>query len=280
MDTQRLPNHGYALGHSAAEQQRLIVQAARYDRYTEQLLREAGIARGMRVLDAGCGVGDVSLLVARLVGPEGAVVGIDQAPEALATARARVQAAGLTQACFVEAAIDDELAFERPFDAAVSRFILMHLADPVAGLRAVKRQVRPGGILAFQESDFTIRPFTYPPSPLFERWLRVLLPPAQASVARHMGLRLYATFQSAGLPPPQLRLDIPIGGGADFPGYTHLASNLRVLGPLSQQRYRVTFPEGEDPETFVERLRDEISAAGGVFALMPVVGAWARKPAA
>ena len=107
----------------------------------------------------------------------------------------------------------------------------------------------------------------------------MMQPPAQAPVERHMGRRLYATFVSAGLPSPQLRMDVAIGGGPDFPGYDYLAGSLRILGSLAQQRSGATFPEADDPETPADRLRAEIGARGGVLTLSPVVRAWARKPA-
>jgi ubiquinone/menaquinone biosynthesis C-methylase UbiE len=71
----------YALGHSSAEIQRLKDQAAMLRPITERLLRSAGIDAGMRVLDLGCGAGDVSMLAAELVGPAGIVVGIDRSRE-------------------------------------------------------------------------------------------------------------------------------------------------------------------------------------------------------
>ena len=55
---------------------------------TERLFRDAGITSGMRVFDGGSGVGDVALLVARLVGPHGSVVGVDRDGSAVQTARA------------------------------------------------------------------------------------------------------------------------------------------------------------------------------------------------
>ena len=71
----------YALGHSSAEIQRLKNQAAMLRPITERLLRSAGIDAGMRVLDLGCGAGDVSMLAAELVGPAGFVVAIDRSQE-------------------------------------------------------------------------------------------------------------------------------------------------------------------------------------------------------
>jgi len=67
-------NGDYALGYTNSEHNRLIRQATRIAPYTERLLREAGIGPGQRVLDLGSGVGDVAMLLARIVGPSGAIV--------------------------------------------------------------------------------------------------------------------------------------------------------------------------------------------------------------
>jgi ubiquinone/menaquinone biosynthesis C-methylase UbiE len=71
---------GYALGYTNYEHERLIRQAARIAPYTERLFREAGIGLGQRVLDLGSGVGDVAMLLARIVGQTGEVVGIERDP--------------------------------------------------------------------------------------------------------------------------------------------------------------------------------------------------------
>ena len=48
----------------------------------------------------------------------------------------------------------NNIAADEPFDAAVGRFILMYLPDPVSVLRSVGRVVRPGGVVAFQEPSW------------------------------------------------------------------------------------------------------------------------------
>ena len=67
----------YPLGRSDAEARRLILQHQVYSSITRQFLMTAGIARGMKVLDMGSGAGDVAMLCADLVGPQGTVVGVD-----------------------------------------------------------------------------------------------------------------------------------------------------------------------------------------------------------
>jgi cyclopropane fatty-acyl-phospholipid synthase-like methyltransferase len=61
----------YVMGHDHRERRRLLLQASILNPLTEQLFRRAGISSGMQLLDIGCGVGDVSLLAARLVGRYG-----------------------------------------------------------------------------------------------------------------------------------------------------------------------------------------------------------------
>jgi Methyltransferase domain len=90
------PDAPYALGHSERELKRLTIQARLYDPFTEQAFRDAGITAGVRVLDVGCGAGDVSFLAARLVGPTGEVVGVDRAAVAVATASRRAHELHLT----------------------------------------------------------------------------------------------------------------------------------------------------------------------------------------
>ena len=83
----------YIHGHSARETARLIAQAREREPAGRRLLQDAGLAPGMRVLDVGSGAGDVALLAAEIVGPGGAVVGVDANAAILETARGRAQAA-------------------------------------------------------------------------------------------------------------------------------------------------------------------------------------------
>src|SRR5689334_19737027 len=91
----------YVLGHSELELQRLISRAAILRPLTERVLRQALLEEGMRVLDVGCGAGDVSFLIASIVGPVGSVVGIDRSATAIATARKRASEMGIANASFV-----------------------------------------------------------------------------------------------------------------------------------------------------------------------------------
>ena len=113
------PASPYALGSTDTEHERLIRQAARVAPLTERLFREAGIGSGQRVLDLGSGVGDVAMLVARLVGPSGEVVGVERDPRLIARARARVAEADLRNVSFAQSDVH-QIQSSKPFDAAVA----------------------------------------------------------------------------------------------------------------------------------------------------------------
>jgi ubiquinone/menaquinone biosynthesis C-methylase UbiE len=78
-------------------------RAVSWPRTARTCSRLDGITSGMRILDVGCGAGDVSALLAGLVGPDGAVVGVDMDPAVLELARERTAASGLGNVSFVEA---------------------------------------------------------------------------------------------------------------------------------------------------------------------------------
>jgi len=148
------PSSHYALGSHDAEHERLIRQAAWLAPYSERCFREAGIGIGHRVLDVGSGVGDVALLLARLVGSSGEVVGIERNPRSISRARARIEEARLHNVQFIESDVA-QVRSDKLFDAAVGRYILMFLPDPASVLRSLSQLVRPGGVLVFQEASYS-----------------------------------------------------------------------------------------------------------------------------
>jgi SAM-dependent methyltransferase len=109
----------YILGHDRDELDRLIDQARFFGDLTEEVLRRAGVEPGMRVLDVGCGTGDVSFLAARLVGPTGAVLGVDRSAEAVEVAQGRARDAGLGNVSFVVQDLSEVSAFTCEPDCAL-----------------------------------------------------------------------------------------------------------------------------------------------------------------
>jgi ubiquinone/menaquinone biosynthesis C-methylase UbiE len=265
----------YLFGQSAAETERLRLQAKMFAPYTARFLEDAGISRGMKVLDVGTGAGDVALLVAELVGREGTVLGIDFNPELIGIARARVSAAGLENVAF---GVGDAATIEldRDFDAVVGRCVLFFAREPASLVRRLTGFLRDGGIVAFQEpANATLAPMSLPRSQLLEQlWGWILETYRRADMDLYMGLRLRSIFAEAGLPAPAMHLDAAAGGGPEWPGYEYMARLIRTILPQITQLGVATEDEVEI-DTLADRLRAE-AGDGGVTVTWGFITAWAQ----
>ena len=266
----------YVLGYTSEEHERLIRQAALIAPITERFFRQAGIGPGQRVLDLGSGVGDVSMAAARVVGPTGEVVGIERDSASIALAEARVKAAGFHNVRFKCADLN-ELRMDKPFDAAVGRFILMFLRDPGSVLRSVVSLVREGGVIALQEVSWLPMLALGARLPLWSLVLGAIHETLLRTGANpEMGLDLYHVFQQIGLPSPEMHMDIVLGSD---PAVTDVILGvLRSLLPLAETEC-VRLAELGDFKTLPERIQNEIAAANTVVSVVPTVSVWSRKSA-
>jgi SAM-dependent methyltransferase len=103
--------------------------------------------RGERVPDVGCGCGATAVILAKAVGSEGHVTGLDISAPMLA--RARERSIGIPQIDWVLADAATHEFTPRSFDLLFSRFGVMFFGDPVAAFTNLRRGLRPGGRLTF-----------------------------------------------------------------------------------------------------------------------------------
>jgi len=269
----------YALSRSRDEYERLSRQAAFLRGTTEGLFREAGLEPGMRVLDVGSGSGDIALLAAELVGPQGEVVGVDVDGAALEIARGRAQSLGLRYVTFVEGdARTAELG--GGFDAAVGRLVLMYWGDLTEALRQIAAHVRPGGLVVFQELDLdpAVGSRSLPEGTLWSETGQLVIETfSRAGMHMRMGRQLFGAFLAAGLPTPRMRDEALVGGGPDFGGYAWLAGVVRSLAPL-MAKLAIADVDQFGLETLADRIRDDAVASGAVVWTPSFVGAYARRP--
>jgi ubiquinone/menaquinone biosynthesis C-methylase UbiE len=271
------PNE-YALGHSDRELDRLSMQAQMFEPFTRQLFREAGLGSGMRVLDVGCGGGDVAFLAAELIGPAGTVLGVDRTPAAIIRATARAESERISNVHFVEGD-PTQMKFDENFDALVGRLILMYYPDPVDALRKLLPHLRPGGIVVFQEIDASGCK-SHPASPTYERCIDWITRTFHLTGAQtKTGLKLHRIFQSAGLPAPTLRLDAAVGAGPNTPAYKMLPEIVRSLLP-AMERLGIATAAEVDVESLSFRIRDEVVAKDGIVISPSLIGAWATQETA
>jgi ubiquinone/menaquinone biosynthesis C-methylase UbiE len=252
-------------------------QGAIYRNFLASAFRAAGLAPGMRVLDLGCGAGDVAMLAADLVGPTGSVVGIDRDAASVAWANKRVAEAGYRNIRF-QVAEFHEFTEAAPFDALVGRFILMYLPDPAAILRHLSEQLRPGAAIAFMEPDFTVPASVFPDLPQFKNggsWVSEVLRRSGARI--DMGMRLYATYRDAGFVNTATEVSHLSGCGISREMAEYFADTLRSLLPKI-----IEYGLATNEEIQIDTLADRIAAAGREtdpqWVASRVISAWARKP--
>jgi ubiquinone/menaquinone biosynthesis C-methylase UbiE len=114
---------------------------------SDQLIRSTGITSGHTVLDVATGTGQPALTIARIVGPNGRVVGVDLSPEMLEVAKEEAAYQDLTNVVVFQVVKDESLSMfdDNTFDSVVCRNGLMFMPDPVKALKAFVRVLKPGG---------------------------------------------------------------------------------------------------------------------------------------
>ena len=131
----------------------------------------------MRCLDVGCGGGDVSMLLAQRVGDEGHVTGIDLDSIKLDIAAGDAADVGASNVEFRQANVfelGEEIGEIASFDLVYSRFLLTHLRDPQGALRSMIEMLRPGGVIAIEDIDFSGH-FSYPDCPAMWDYVRLYI---------------------------------------------------------------------------------------------------------
>jgi SAM-dependent methyltransferase len=268
----------YVLGRTSQETGRLQTQASFMNPWTLRMFEQAQIQPGMKVLDLGSGAGDVALLLAELVGPQGTVTGIDVNPVVLEIARVRMQEAGFANGTFLVGNIE-AFSFEGEFDAIVGRLILTHLREPWHVLQRLEQHLRPGGLMAFQEPDFSRATVStsYPACFLWDqacRWVNEAF--HAGGLATAIGLDLYQAFLDVGFSNPHLFCDVLIGAGPDWIGYTQYAETVRSLLPLLL-RFGIATEEEVAIETLAERMCEEALRQRSFLRGPELISVWARK---
>ncbi len=203
----------YTLATGVAAANRLEVLHEIWGPCTRETALKAGLSKGMKVADFGCGVGTVSAMFAEIVGPGGRVTAVDLSAAQLDQARARGAKAALANIEFLEADATTTGIPGGSLDFVFCRFLLLHLPQPLAGLAEMKRVLRPGGILFVEDADLSSG-YTIPPCAI-DRFgdLYVRLGAARG-LDYTLGRRLHQLVHDAGFIDRAVRLNQPayLGG--------------------------------------------------------------------
>ena len=271
------------MGRSESETERLIKQFKLYDDVTRRLLLRSGIAKGMKVLDVGTRTGEVARMLSEFVGAEGTVIGVDLNADILEFAKAQAKEFGITNIEFIAGDIRT-LELPNDFDAVAGRLVLMYMAAPTDVLKHLATHVRPGGIVVFQEVDFTPYTVVHPDTPLMNdliEWERTL---CERSVFERtgahvdMGMELYKAFVDAGLPEPALHFEAPMGGPENWPGFGYFEKIFRHNILPTLEAYEIATADEVDVDTLAERLQAEVASSKRPIMLPPRITAYATLP--
>jgi ubiquinone/menaquinone biosynthesis C-methylase UbiE len=225
---------------------------------TRTLLRNLGVRPGMRCLDVGCGIGAVTLRLARWVGSTGRVVGIDRDERCLELARLAAQRRGLA-AVFRQEEVTD-LQDEEAYDLVYSRFLLTHVPEREPALDRLARAARPGGLVVLEDIEFTAH-FCYPACPAFDRYVSLYQQVVQQTGGDpNIGPRLVSLLLDAGLEQVGVEVVQPTyreGLGKRMAAVTmeHIREAVVAAGLASDQEVTGVVAElhrfAEDPRTIV-----------------------------
>jgi SAM-dependent methyltransferase len=259
----------YAIEGGRAGKQRLDLLAAVMQPHTAWLLDTVGVAGGSRCIDVGCGGGHVSRELARRVGPNGRVVGLDLDPDVVSLARADARQEGLTNLFFE---VGDAAALEAAdYDLAYSRFLLSHVPSPGEVLESITATVRPGGAVVLEDTDFAAC-FCYPESAAYRRFVQLY----REAVSRFggnadIGPTLPGLLRMAGVQDIELDVRQPTA----LSGPTKLM-NVVTLERISHAVIGERLASPEEFDTLLAALRDDYENPTTLMSTPRIIRAWGR----
>ncbi|MEX5719009.1 class I SAM-dependent methyltransferase [Geodermatophilus maliterrae] len=265
----------YALQRTPLEYERLRAQALVWEPATVRVLDRIDLAPGATCLDAGCGPGETMRLLARRVGPDGAVTGIDVDAALGTLAETALHESGHRQ-CRVRAVelTGDAPVPGAPYDLVFARLLLFHLPQRVPVLSRLWDAVAPGGHLVVQ--DYDLHALDVVPSlASVDEVVRVVVDTFGAlGCDIRAGARLPGMFAQAGAGEPD---------GTDVTGRVEpLAKGHRIL----EQTFRSVLPAAiahdvTDPkhaDAVLAALRRDAARLPDTSMVWPLmVGAWKQK---
>ena len=238
---------------------------------TMQLFDRVGLIRGMKCMDVGCGGGHVTISMARVVGPEGRVIGTDTDADILALAREDAEAAKITNVDFQQQDACARL-WQDEFNVAYARFVLSHLGEPHICLAAMVQACAPGGIIVIEDTDFA-GSFCYPTCAAYERYKELYQELLQRRGGDpNIGAKLPFMLRRAGIEGIELNVIQP----------AHIHGEGKLMAPITMSRISDALTaEGLATESEVQQILTELNHVVGnsetVISLPRIFQVWGKR---
>ena len=263
----------YAIRGGVQGRERLRVLSRVMHGCSSALLDRLALRDGLSCLDVGCGGGDTTLELARRVAPNGHAVGADIDETKLALARDEAAQQGIANVDFrmLDVRASDAVLV---FDRVYARFLLTHLSDPAGAVNALRRHLRPGGLVAVEDIDFD-GSVAFPPSPALTRYRELY-----CAVVRkrggdpNIGPRLPLLLDAAGFEDVGVNVVQPLG--------TH--GDVKLINALTMENIAdAAIGDGlatrEEADAIVRELYEFAADPHTITGLPRVVQSWGRVPA-
>jgi ubiquinone/menaquinone biosynthesis C-methylase UbiE len=230
--------------------------------FFHRLLIDSGIKKGIRVLDVGCGAGDLSIMAAELVGDTGEVVGFDISLDALVAAKKAVNEKCLSKVTFIQADITELPNNLGVFDIIVGRRVLMYQNNTAQSIGNLLLFLSENGKMIFQESDNIVTSFSSPMLPLHtkvQNWIWNTV--TKEGGNPHIGMQLYQEMKNAGLRISLLRAEAILH---TYESGSDLGWVAKMMAPR-MFKHNVVRVEELDVETLEYRLQEELQKSNIPF---------------
>ena len=263
----------YVIRGGVEGRERLRLMSRVLSESTTRLFDRVGIPGDISCLDAGCGGGDVTIELARRIGPGGSVLGIDMDATKIDLARREASSAGLTNVEFAVGNVT-EARFEQRFDLVYARFLLTHLQDPSAMVRRFGGWLRPGGRVVVEDIDFSGY-FVYPDSPAFRRYHALYCEAVRRKGADpDIGPRLPWLLKEAAFIDVGVSIAQPVG----------LEGEVKLITPLTMENIADTvvslgLSSRDEVATLVQELYAFAADPNTLGGTPRIVQAWGRRNA-
>lgn len=190
--------YDYVIAGGQEGKERLNVLSRVMNPYTKELLGRLGLKKGMHFLDNGCGGGNVAMMVAAIIQPEGRVTGTDNDNDIIELAEKEAAQKGLQNILFIPTSAYN-IHFKNEFDIVYARFLLSHLNDPLAALERMKEATKRGGYVVIEDIQFSGH-FCHPTNDAFREYLQLYSEAVkQKGADADIGPKLPALMKQAGI---------------------------------------------------------------------------------
>jgi ubiquinone/menaquinone biosynthesis C-methylase UbiE len=186
---------------------RLQMQAKVWEADAEIMLDEIGVSKGWSCIDLGCGAIGILGLLARRVGVEGRIVGVDSNNSHLEVARSYLDKEKMDFVELKQADVNSSFYPAKSFDLVHSRFLLPHVSDTKKLLTNMIELVKPGGIIALEESDHSSWKF-WPNCPDWDRLIEICENTFAIKSDLNMGRKIFSLLRGAGLENVKVRASV------------------------------------------------------------------------